>query len=46
VRGHASDHTLVAALITAATAAVTFSTRVNPLWMFAAAGAIGFAGWV
>ncbi|MGH9485577.1 MAG: chromate transporter [Terriglobales bacterium] len=46
VLARASDHTLVAGLITAATAAVAFSPRVNPLWVFAAAGVLGFAGLV
>ncbi len=40
----AADHNWVALLVTAATAAVAHFTRLNPLWMFAAAGAIGFAG--
>jgi chromate transporter len=46
VLARASDHTPIAALITLTTAAITVTTRVNPLWMFAAAGVIGFAGWV
>jgi chromate transporter len=46
VLARASDHTVIAGLITAATAAVAFSTRINPLWAFAAAGVLGFAGLV
>lgn len=44
VLARAADHNLYAALITAATAATAFWTRVNPLWIFAVAGALGFAG--
>ncbi len=43
VLARAADHNLVAGLITAATAATAFSTRINPLWIFAVAGALGFA---
>lgn len=39
-----ADHNVVAFAITAATALVAYFTRVNPLWMFAASGAIGLAG--
>jgi chromate transporter len=46
VLARASDHSVLAGLITAATATVAFSTRINPLWAFAVAGALGFAGWV
>jgi hypothetical protein len=35
-----------AGLITAVTAAVAFFTRVNPLWMFVAAGVLGLSGWL
>ncbi|MBI4247578.1 MAG: chromate transporter, partial [Candidatus Rokubacteria bacterium] len=31
---------------TAATAAVVVATRLNPLWLFAAAGLLGLAGLV
>ena len=46
VLARAADHTIYAALITAATAATAFWTRMNPLWVFAVAGALGFAGLV
>jgi chromate transporter len=46
VLARAADHNLYAALITAATAGVAFWTRVNPLWIFALGGAVGFAGFV
>jgi len=46
VIARAADHTLVAAAITLATAAVAYFMRVNPLWMFAAAGALGYLGFV
>lgn len=40
----AADKNLVAVGITAGTAAFAYFTRLNPLWMFAAAGLIGFLG--
>jgi len=43
VLARAADHNFYAALITAATAATAFWTRANPLWIFAVAGALGFA---
>jgi chromate transporter len=46
VLARAADHNFYAALITAATAATAYWTRVNPLWIFAVAGALGFAGLV
>ena len=46
VLARAADHNAYAALITAATAATAYWTRVNPLWVFAVAGALGFAGLV
>lgn len=46
VLARAADHTIYAVLITAATAATAFWTRINPLWVFAVAGALGFAGLV
>jgi chromate transporter len=41
-----SDRTLIAVLITAATAALAFATRLNPFWMLLAGGCLGFAGFV
>ena len=46
VLARAADHNVYAALITAATAAVAFFTRINPLWLFAAAGVMGLSGWL
>ncbi len=42
----AADHSWVAALITAVTAAVVYWTRWNPLWLIGIAGLLGFAGLV
>jgi chromate transporter len=44
VLARAADHNVYAGLITAATAAVAFFTRINPLWVFAAAGLFGLSG--
>ncbi len=41
-----ADRNVYAAAITAVTAVVAFATRVNPLWLFAAAGALGLSGWL
>jgi chromate transporter len=41
-----ADHSWLAVLITAATAAVAFWTRWNPLWLIGAAGLAGLTGWV
>lgn len=46
VLARAADHNVYAALITAATAVIVFWTRLNPLWVFAVAAAVGFAGLV
>jgi chromate transporter len=46
VLARAADHNIVAGLLTVATAAVAFATRLNPLWLFAAGGVLGLAGWV
>jgi chromate transporter len=46
VLAHAADRNVYAALITAATAAVAFFTRINPLWVFLAAGVLGLSGWL
>lgn len=40
----AADNNLVAVVVTAATAAVAYWSRINPLWALAAAAALGFAG--
>jgi chromate transporter len=42
----AADHSWFAVLITAATAAVAFRTRWNPLWLIGVAGLAGLTGWV
>ena len=39
-----ADRTWVAGLLTAATAALAFSTRLNPLWLLLAGAFLGFAG--
>lgn len=46
VIARAADHSVMAFVITGATAGVAYATRINPLWMFAAAGAAGAAGLV
>ena len=46
VLARAADHNVYAGLITAATAAVVFFTRVNPLWIFAVGGVLGLSGWL
>jgi chromate transporter len=46
VLARAADHNVYAALITALTAAVAFFTRINPLWSFVVAGALGLSGWL
>jgi chromate transporter len=46
VLAHAADRNIYAALITATTAAVAFFTRINPLWVFLAAGVLGLSGWL
>jgi chromate transporter len=42
----AADQTLTAVAISAATAGLAYFTRIHPLWAFAAAAALGFAGFV
>jgi chromate transporter len=42
----AADHSASAFAITAVTAAVVLATRIHPLWLLAAGGLIGLAGWV
>ena len=39
-----SDRSWVAGLITATAAALAFATRLNPVWLLLAGGALGFAG--
>jgi chromate transporter len=39
----AADRTWVAFAVTAATAIITFTTQLNPIWLFLIAGALGFA---
>jgi chromate transporter len=46
VLARVADRNVYAALITAATAAVAFFTRINPLWVFLAAGVLGLSGWL
>jgi chromate transporter len=46
VVARAADQNLAAVAITAATAAVAYWTRFNPLWLFAVAGLLGYAGLV
>ena len=41
-----TDHNIAAAAVTAVTAGVAYTTRLNPLWIFAAGGVAGFAGLV
>lgn len=42
----AADHSALAYAITAVTAVITYATRLNPVWLFAAAGLLGLAGLV
>lgn len=46
VLARAADHTVVAGAVTAAAAFVGFATRLNPLWIFIAGGALGLFGLV
>jgi chromate transporter len=41
-----ADHSVLAFVITAATAGLALTTRIHPLWLLAAAGLLGLAGWV
>jgi chromate transporter len=41
-----TDHNVYAGIITALAAVIAYATRVNPLWIFAAAGAFGLTGWL
>ena len=44
VLGGAADHDWLTFAITAATAIITLSSNINPLWLFAAAGVFGIFG--
>jgi chromate transporter len=44
VLARSADHNIYAAILTAATAVVSFATRINPLWLFAAGGLFGLIG--
>jgi chromate transporter len=46
VLARAADHNLAAVALTLATAGVSYFSRFNPLWMFAAAAIAGYAGLV
>jgi chromate transporter len=43
VLARTADHNVFAGVLTAVTAAVAFATRINPLWLFAAGGALGLS---
>jgi chromate transporter len=42
----AADQSWTAVAITAVTAGVTYWMRMNPLWIFGAAGLLGLGGWI
>lgn len=42
----AADRNWASILVTIAVAAVAFATRLNPLWLLLAGGALGFAGFI
>jgi len=42
----AANHSALAFVITAVTAGTVLATRIHPLWLLAAGGALGLAGWV
>jgi chromate transporter len=42
----ATDQSWLATAITAVTAVLAYFTRINPLWAFAIAGALGLTGWL
>ena len=46
VLARTADHNIYAGIITTVTALVGFATRLNPLWLFAAAGVLGLTGWL
>jgi hypothetical protein len=41
-----ADHSTMAFAITAVATAISFATRISPLWTLAAAAGMGIAGWV
>jgi chromate transporter len=41
-----TDHNASAAVVTIVTILVAYMTRLNPLWLFAAGGMVGFAGFI
>ena len=42
----AANHSALAFVVTAVTAATVLATRIHPLWLLAAGGVLGLAGWV
>jgi len=44
VLARAADHTVYAGILTAVTVMVAATTRINPLWLFAAGGLLGLTG--
>jgi chromate transporter len=44
ILAQSSDGSWTAVLLTLATAALAFATRLNPFWMLAAGAVLGFAG--
>jgi chromate transporter len=46
VIARATDQSWLATAITAVTAVLAYFTRINPLWAFAIAGALGLTGWL
>jgi len=46
VVARAADYNFAAFAVTAATAAIVYLTKVNPLWLFAVAGAMGLLGFL
>jgi chromate transporter len=46
VIARATDQNWVSAVLTLATAALAYFTKINPLWMFVPAGLLGLTGWL
>jgi len=46
VVARAADRSLLAVVVTLATAAVAYFTRLSPLWLFAVGAALGYLGWL